>query len=182
MPVRLSLARRAAPLLILLPVLAGCGPGRGEFAPACPAANLLETTSDLVEYRPNSSGRDMTDLVLRARATGIRGECHAGDKGKLDVTVTTRFEFARGPAMQGNSLVVPIFVAVTEGGRILTKKVYSLGVSFPPNVDRVPIVSDPIELTLPVGPDKSGAAYTILAGFQLTPDQLQANRARNGGR
>ena len=85
-------------------------------------------------------------------------------------------------AMQGNDVIVPIFVAVSEGERILTKKVWRLTASFPRNVDRIPVDSAPVELTIPVDPGKSGAAYTILAGFQLTPEQLQANRARHGER
>ena len=180
MPVRLSAVRRAAPLvLLLLPLLSGCGPARDEFAPACPVANVLPPTGDIVEYRPNSTGRDLTDLVLQGKVTGITGKCQPGDrKNKLDVAVTIMFEFARGPAMQGNAINVPVFVAVTEGDHILDKKVYAVSTAFPPNVDRTHFSSAAVDMSLPVAKDKSGAAYTILAGFQLTPQQLAANRAR----
>ena len=179
MPVRLSAALRAAPLLFLLPLF-GCGPGRDQFAPACPGAGLLEHAGDIAEFRPNSSGRDLTDLMLRGRIVAIRGQCQPGDKkNALDVKVTITFEFSRGPALQGRDVAVPAFVAVTEGEQVLTKKVYGVTARFPENVDRTQFTSAPIDMSLPVGPDKSGAAYTILAGFQLTPDQLAANRARD---
>ena len=43
-------------------------------------------------------------------------------------------------------------------------------------IDKQRLASDPVELVLPVSPDKSGVAYTITAGFQLTPEELARNR------
>jgi hypothetical protein len=40
----------------------------------------------------------------------------------------------------------------------------------------VVLQSDEQSLVLPISSAKSGAAYTILVGFQLTPDQLELNR------
>ena len=179
MSVRLSAARRAAPLVLLLPLLSACGPERDQFAPPCPAASVLPPTGDITLYRPNSSGRDLTDQVLQGKVTGIQGKCQPGDrKSALDAAVTVMFDFSRGPAMQGNSVNVPVFVAVAEGDHIMDKKVYAVTASFPPNVDRVHLTSAKVDMRLPVTASKSGAAYTILAGFQLTPDQLAAARAR----
>jgi hypothetical protein len=36
-------------------------------------------------------------------------------------------------------------------------------------------------MVFPVSPTKSGAAYTVLAGFQLTPDELAYNRRHGVG-
>jgi len=179
MSVRLS-ARRAAPLaLLLLPLLSACGPDRDQFAPACPAAGLVPPTGDITLYRPGSSGHDLVDQVLQGRVVAIDGKCREGDKkDKLDVDVTVTFRFTRGAAMQGNAVTVPVFVAVTEGDTILAKKVYGVDAGFPPNVDQVTRTSAPIQMTMPVTPTKSGAAYSVVAGFQMTPDQLAAARAR----
>jgi hypothetical protein len=54
-------------------------------------------------------------------------------------------------------------------------------VVFPPNVDRLMISSGDIDLRLPVSPAKSGAFYGIIAGFQLSPDELTTNRRTSGG-
>ncbi len=178
MPFCLSIACRAASLALLLPLLSGCGPERNQFPPACPHAGLLDPTGDILVYRPNSSGHDLTDVVLQGRMVGINGQCRPGDKGTLDVAVKFSIEFARGPAMQGDRTQVPVFVAVTEGDRILDKHLYQVEAAFPRNVDRVRLTSAEVDLTLPVTPTKSGAAYSILAGFQLTPDQLAAERAK----
>jgi hypothetical protein len=54
-------------------------------------------------------------------------------------------------------------------------------VVFPANVDRLAMNSGDIELGLPVSPKKLGNAYGIIAGFQLTPDELAINRRAGGG-
>ena len=80
--------------------------------------------------------------------------------------------------MPGRETEVPVFVAVTEGETILDKRAVRLPVVFPSNVDRVTLSPGEVNLLLPVSPTKSGAAYTILAGFQLTPDQMAQTRRR----
>ena len=181
MSVRPLAVRRVAPLavLFLLPLLSGCGPTGDKFPPACPAAGLVPPTGDITLYRPGSSRHDLVDQVLRGRVVAINGKCQDGDaKNQLDVDVTVSFEFTRGAAMQGNAVSVPVFVAVTEGDHILDKHVYGVDAGFPPNVDQVTRTSAPIHMSIPVSAAMSGAAYTIVAGFQLTADQLAAARAR----
>ena len=54
--------------------LAACGSDDpNEFPPACPAAAILADGADLT--RTNGHGRDITDLVLDGRVTGMQGSC-----------------------------------------------------------------------------------------------------------
>ncbi len=174
MPDRLpSLAwmQRTLLFVTLLPFLAHCGPARNEFAPPCPGRAILGNAADLNVYR--AGGNDLTDLVLHGRIVGMQGSCQKGDKkDQLAVTVRVGVEVTRGPAMQGREADVPVFVAVTEGNTILDKRTEFIHVVFPSNVDRVTLTPGNMNLLLPVTPSKSGAAYTILAGFQLTPSQM----------
>jgi hypothetical protein len=39
-------------------------------------------------------------------------------------------------------------------------------VAFPSNVDRITVTPGDVNMVLPISPTKSGAAYTIIAGFQ----------------
>jgi hypothetical protein len=66
---------------------------------------------------------------------------------------------------------VPIFVAVVDGDKILDKHVYLMHASFPSNVDRVTLTPGDTSIALPATGARSGAAYTIVAGFQLTSNQ-----------
>ena len=83
--------------------------------------------------------------------------------------------------MQGREADVAVFLAVAEGQTVRDKKVYPVHVLFPPNVDRLLISSGDINLDLPVSKQKSGASYGIIAGFQLSPDELAVNRRAGGG-
>jgi hypothetical protein len=161
--------------------LFGCGPDRNAFAPLCPTAKLIPALADLTRYAGPGPAHDLTDLILQARVTAVNGQCKAGDdKSVLPTTVVVTISIQRGPAMQGREADVPVFLAVTEGDTIRDKKVFPVHVVFPPNVDRLVMNSGNIDLGLPVSNEKSGNAYAVIAGFQLTPDELATNRKGGG--
>jgi hypothetical protein len=175
---------RVALTAALLPLLAECGPARNQFAPACPGRVFLGDAADLDIYRPSNApggGHDLTELILQGRVVGLSGSCQAGDrKAQLAVAISPSFELTRGPAMAGRQIDVPVFIAVVDGGTVIDKRVYAMRAAFPPNVDTVTLTPGEIDLVLPVSPTKTGASYTILIGFQLTPDQAARNRQNRG--
>jgi hypothetical protein len=180
MPVRLrSVVRLCLPALLLS--LFGCGPSRNEFAPVCPTARLIPTLADMTRYAGKGPSHDLTDMIIQARVVAVNGNCSAGDdKSVLPAKVQVTIAVQRGPAMRGREADVPVFLAVTEGEVVRDKQVFPVHVVFPPNVDRLTMTSPEIDLGLPVSPTKSGASYGIIAGFQLTPDELAANRHTSG--
>ncbi len=174
---RLALALAACALAAL--PLAGCGlsddPNR--FAPACPATAILSDAADIT--RTNGRGQDVTDTVMDGRITGLKGTCRdSEDRKTLDASVRVGMDVGRGPAAAGRTGQVPYFVAVSRDGRILDKRVMTLDVAFPPNVDRLHVEGEPVSLAFPLPKGVTGASYRITVGFQLTPDELAANRAR----
>jgi hypothetical protein len=175
-----SAVRLCVPALLL--TLSACGPARNAFAPVCPSARLVPALADLTRYAGPGPTHDLTDLILQARVTAVNGKCSAGDdKAVLPATVQVSISVQRGPAMQGREADIPVFLAVTEGETVLDKKDLPVHIAFPPNVDRLVATSRDIDLSLPVSPEKSGASYGIIAGFQLSPDELAANRRAGGG-
>jgi hypothetical protein len=175
-PARLP-PRAAAVAGLLLAGLAGCSPDINSFAPVCPESGILADAADLTRYAGN--GRDVTDLVLDGRITGLAGTCKRGDRRNLlDTSLIVQIEATRGPAAATRTADFTWFVSVTKGDQILDKQDYRQSVTFPENVDRVRVTSDEIPLIFPVPPGTSGAAYHIYVGFQLTPDELALNRQR----
>ena len=168
----------------LLGLLAGCGPKVNEFAPPCPSPAIIADAADIDHFRGPpvpGGGNDLTDLVLHGRIVGVSGSCKQGDKkSQLLTTVNVHMELVRGPAMRGNGTDVFYFVAVTQGENILDKHVYQMPVAFSANVDRQNWAAAPVTFVLPVSVSESGAAYSILVGFQLSPDELAANRLHRG--
>ncbi len=170
-----SRLRFCLPALLL--AVSGCGPGRNDFAPVCPTARLIPALADLTRYAGPGPAHDLTDLILQARVTAVNGKCQPGDdKSTLAATVDITISVQRGPAMQGREAEVPVFLAIAEGDTVPTKQVFPVHVVFPPNVDRLSMSSGDINVSLPVSAEKSGNAYQVIAGFQLTPDELNANR------
>ena len=175
-----------APLLAL--PLFGCGPGdvfgpgRNEFAPQCPAPRLIPSLADLTRFAGPGPSHDITDLIVQARVIAVNGNCAPGDnKSTLAAVVHISISVQRGPAMQGREADVPVFLAVTQGDDVKDKQVFPVHVVFPPNVDRLSMTSPDITLNLPVNQNVSGASYGLIAGFQLTPDELNVNRRATGG-
>jgi hypothetical protein len=177
-----AVSRTALPRLVLFGVLlvGGCGPGRDEFAPACPTPIFEQTLSDIARYRPGANGRDLTDLVLAGRLVSVSGQCALPGKNarELQVAVRVGMQIERGPAMEGNTADLPVFIAITDGNTILDKQTYTVRAVFPSNVQLLPLAGGPIDMTLPITPEKSGAAYQIRIGFQLSAEELAANRKR----
>jgi len=167
--------------LPLLPLF-GCGPARNAFAPDCPTVRLVPALADLTRYAGAGTAHDVPDLVLQSRVVAVNGSCQPTDsKTSLAAQVQVSISVQRGPAMRGRDADIPVFVAVTEGEDVRDKQVFPVHVAFPPNVDRLTLTSPPIDLDLPVSDSKSGASYGIISGFQLSPDELAANRHIKGG-
>ncbi len=173
--------RPIAPLLapILALLATGCGPGDNDaFAPPCPGAAILRDAADLSRYR--GAGRDLTDLVLNGRVTGIEGSCSRDGSDTVVTNVSIGIELTRGPAATSRTAELAYFVAVLDGERILDKQVFNLRAAFPGNTDRLKLAGDQVELRLPVTRAKTAAGYRIQVGFQLTPVELELNRQRGG--
>jgi hypothetical protein len=171
-----ALSRFPLAALFVMPLLAGCGGEEGTFAPPCPRPSILRDANDLHRYR--GAGRDITDSVLEGRITGISGSCKRDGAGAVAATVSVGIELTRGPAATSRVADIAYFVAVSEGDRVLDKQVYQLRAEFPENTDRVRLSGDSVDLRLPVTDRKTAAAYQVTVGFQLTPAELQVNRAR----
>jgi hypothetical protein len=156
--------------------LADCTPVSNQFPPACPRTGTLGDASDITRYRPG--GRDLTDLLLDGRITGVNGSCTKSDRRTLAVSLSVSMLLVRGPAAGSAPLEVPFFVAVSRGGEILDKQVYRVVPAFEANSSTARVTSDPINITLPIGRETLGSAYDVVVGFQLSPEELALNRRR----
>jgi hypothetical protein len=167
-------------VLLTTAALAACSSPKDvqtSFAPRCPRAQILADAADLTRYRTATS-HDLTDMVLDGRITGVQGQCARGDDGQLNTTIRAGVSLTRGPAARGRDAMAPMFVAVVRNGEVLDKAIFRLEAQFPSNTDSLQLVSNDVNLTLPVGPKLSGPDYSVYVGFQLTPDELAANRKR----
>ena len=176
-PTLARLCLRLMPLLATAVTLSACDEPTEQFPPPCPATSILGDAADLTRYR--GAGQDLTDMVLSGRITGLSGSCkRAGDGSVVLTTLNIGLDLTRGPAAPGRLANTAYFVALTRGDTILAKQVYPLHARFPPNTDRVRLNGDQVQVKVPNKGKEGAAAYRVIVGFELTPQELATNRRR----
>ncbi|MCK8784057.1 hypothetical protein M0638_06650 [Roseomonas sp. NAR14] len=173
-------AGAALPLLGALALLGGCGDA--SLLPArCPRIAILADAADLTQFRPGG-GQDLTAMQVDGRMVGVSGQCDYAGRGReaLNVTLSVAIEAERGPAAEGRTADLPYFIAVTgrDERRILDKQPTVTTVRFGANTTRTTVRTDSMTIRLPLGDRHQAEDYTVLVGFQLTPEQLALNRRR----
>lgn len=163
----------------LAAALAGCASEaeREKLASLpCPSVGILADTETLTVYEGN--GRDITDVVVSAEIEEAVTACEYDlDDGIIYVDIAFRGTADLGPAATSRQVKVPVFIALTEtSSRVLRKEVRELTLSFGGASRKVGFVHSIEETKVPYVPPFDGSAYEMLVGFQLTKDQLEANR------
>src|ERR1700677_2120508 len=138
------------PALVLIAcTLASCGPGKNQFAPVCPVPGLVKPLAELSRYRGTST--DLRELIVRARIVDITGTCEPGDNANTVVTTAqVVIEATRGPAMEGDAVSLPVFLAIADSATISDKTLFWVPVAFTRNVDTIRTTGKEVRMEIPV--------------------------------
>jgi len=162
-------------------VLAGCGPQRMEdLLVPCPTLVLPADVTDLTRHTPGAAP-DLSSLVLDARVQAIEGTCRRGRGDRsIDSTVALRFTVDRGPAAVGRGFQVPWFIAVLDAqtNQVVTRQSFVMNGQFAVNTTRASLTSQPVDVSFPVGAERSIQDYRMLVGFLVTEEEVALNRRR----
>ena len=175
----------AACLLASAVVLAGCGytmPWSDDATPTCPAVRLLENADSEVVYAPGEA-RDPVDVRFSTRFAQLDWACtyeRDEDAPYVQVDLTINFAVTRGPADRAGQADFSYFVAALDAERqVVDKQVFPVSIRFPATLDRVEMPEpDSLTLRLPLDRGTRGWQYTVVAGFQLTEQELEEQRIR----
>ncbi|TWB21318.1 hypothetical protein FBZ89_105191 [Nitrospirillum amazonense] len=156
-------------LLLGMPLmlsLAACANKNVGYRPGCPTVAIVRDASSVGV--PGANGQ----LSYTAVMPNIEGRCEYAEKG-VTMTEELRVGASTGPAYTGGPLPLTYFVAVTNADRkILTKQTYNVTLDVSTgsggSVER-------LTQFIPLSPEVDGRYYEVLVGFQLTPEQLEAN-------
>ncbi|MCE9649983.1 MAG: hypothetical protein K8R18_10205 [Parvibaculum sp.] len=188
-PRRTASAARAVALagLLMMPLaLGGCswlGMGSDDddldeieaSAPKpCPTIGVLDGADRITVF--NGSGRDLTDVVVRAEITKAAIKCdYDTDDHTISVDLAFNGGAEMGPAATSRDMTLKGFLAVTRtDGKKVSKQIYDIPVSF--GTARTVRFLKSVEGTVvPYGGTVNGSIYEFLIGFQLTPDQFEYN-------
>jgi hypothetical protein len=89
------------------------------------------------------------------------------------------FRATRSPTNEAATYSVPYFVAVNEGAKIYSKRLYNLKFTFAPGAAVATITQAPDDVQIKVANGKLPWNYQQLAGFQMTAAQIDYNKSRS---
>ena len=163
-----------APAFLAIPVLAALsGCGADKIIPPCPPVRIDSATAALVKFK-DGAAQDMNNMEFRAEVIGYKGECVFKDD-RVELSMDIDFAVETGPAATGASKV-PYFVAIPqffprpEGKNVLE---FTVPVKSGPQRIR----ESNVRAVIPLKKDEPAVSYDIYIGLQLTPAQLEYNRA-----
>lgn len=154
--------------------LSGCSSTDDEKN--CPLATSLVDTSSLTVFH-RGAPQDPKNALYTVQITKVDSDC-SRHKYEHTFSASTDIDFTATRAAAGaeGNYSVPYFLAVTEGGNVISKRRFVAHIHFDSGEQTVTfsnsIDSDDVKLAK----TKKAYDYSILVGFQLTPDQLEYNR------
>ena len=154
---------------VALLALAGCKDLDG-FRPGCPNVAVVRDAG--TAYVAGADGQ----LAHKATLTGFGGTCEYDESG-VTIEADLSIRAQSGPAFAGGTAHYEYFVAVTDADRnVLAKQVFGADVNLSGGTG---VVQERLVQFIPLPPTVDGRYYEVLAGFQLAPEQVEANRRMN---
>ncbi len=171
---RFRLSRLAVAGALLLPLL-GCS----TKIAVCPVPAILADTQSVTFFRPGTSP-DMANELYSVSLINAQGDCtYSTAKNLVKASLDLTFRATRAPQAQAATYSVPYFVAVTENAKIYNKRLLYLKFTFAPGAATAVINQSPDDMELHVSNGKLPWNYEELAGFQMTPEQIDYARNRS---
>jgi hypothetical protein len=178
-----DMRRKAALGAMVAALLAGCGGGGPSLSNAppapCPRITILADGADLTRHR-DGAVPDIASMTSDARLIGFNASCdYTRGRGSVNVRISAIFDVERGPVASVPRVSLPWFIAVTDAndGQIIERRDYVTPADFGGSAGRLRIASTPVVLNFPAE-ERLVENHNVRLSFQLTPEQLAANRRR----
>lgn len=128
-------------------------------------------------FRPGTIP-DPSNVLYTAEIASVTGGCDMDKQAPHPTNAKLTIVFRGTRAASGGEAryVVPYFVAVTEGARILARSNYSTTLSFEPGQTVATTTETIGSAHIDPAKDKQPYDYQILVGLQLTRAELDYNR------
>lgn len=143
----------------------------------CPQAFALYDAVRVVNFE---GGQQTLDAVgFTAEIQSVRSLCTYRDDRPIKADLEIDFGFGRGPAAVGREHTYTYWVAVTRTDRqVITKESFPITVRFDRDEERTFRRERIEQITIPRASETvSGTNFEIVVGFEVTPAQLEFNRA-----
>jgi hypothetical protein len=162
---------RLAPLGALL-LLSGCS----SALLICPVPAILADTQSVTVFRPGTTP-DLANELYTVSLINATGDCtYSARDGLVHSSMELSFRATRVPTSEAATYSVPYFVAVHEGPKIFTKRLYTLRFTFAAGASVATITQAPDDVDIKVSNGKLPWNYQRMSGFQMTAAQIEYNK------
>jgi hypothetical protein len=162
---------RLAPIAILL-LLAGCS----SRILVCPVPAILADTQSVTIFRPGTTP-DLANELYTISLVNATNDCtYSARDGVVRASLELTFRATRSPTNEAATYSVPYFVAVHEGPKIYSKRLYTLRFTFAPGASVVTITQAPDDVDIKIPNGKLPWNFQRMAGFQMTAAQIDYNK------
>ena len=145
----------------------------------CPVPAILADTQSVTFFRPGTAP-DLSNELYSVSLVNATNDCTYNTKqGMVDASLELTFRAKRAPTRDAATYSVPYFVAVNEGAKIYTKRLYTLRLTFAPGASDVTITQAPDDVQIKISSGKLPWNYQQLSGFQMTAAQIDYNKSRS---
>ncbi|HCH56693.1 MAG TPA: hypothetical protein DEV64_06355 [Rhodospirillaceae bacterium] len=159
---------------------AACGVFKKDQLYACPAVFILQDAQNLTRFKPGP-GRDIIDIRFEAEIFDFRGKCGFNEDDGIwavEVELLVQISVEKGPANRQREIEFEYFVVLPAfEGKPGGKRIFTVKGQFEEGRTKL-VYQDDVALNLPLKNPNDGGKTEIVFGFQLTPDELKFNRAR----
>ena len=143
---------------------------------ACPQVAVLNAPGELTRFSDDKIGT-LSDVLFHAKIQVLGGHCDI-EKDAVFVTTDARLIVIRGPAETQREVKFAFFVAVLNGQReVIMREAFPITLMFEGTERRFEF-EDSVTVQIDLQPNVDPASYSIYAGFEMSPEELEFNRRR----
>lgn len=162
-----------AALALAVLMLSGCSSDKKADL-GCPKIMPAPGADTIALFGPG--GHAAKDVVVGGKIYDLQAKCRH-DKVGVALNAEIRF-YAQRASMDLKDATFPYFVALVDPDEhVVVEEAFTLPFPFLPGETYRRLPAEKITVHLPLKTPSEGSAYTVLVGFQLTPDQLAFNRS-----
>jgi hypothetical protein len=144
----------------------------------CPVPAILADTQSLTIFRPGTTP-DLANELFTVSLINAESDCTYNTRQNIvSASLNLTFRATRAPSTERASYTVPYFVAVHEGAKIYTKRLYTLRFNFAPGAATTTIQQSPDSVQVVVANGKLPWNYQMMSGFQMTSAQIEYAKTR----
>ncbi|HZT51071.1 MAG TPA: hypothetical protein VFA22_04020 [Stellaceae bacterium] len=140
----------------------------------CPAIVAAPGADAIYLFRPG--GKERKDVVIAGRVYSTQITCYRRTAG-IDANAEIQF-YAERINNQVKNTELPYFVALVDPAQhVLSQQAFQVPIVFLPGEGYRRTPPEKITIHLPLRNRAEATAYSVIVGFQLTPEQMAFNRS-----